>query len=203
VYNKYIGSHDSVEDFSEKYLRARRIVKERAGQRYDSSRMHYFQCLVENMQLSNSSELVIQLYNAYYSYVSGHIHLYTGVIDLFAYLKNRSIKIGIISNGISSAQGDAIIHALKIDKYVDFLVSSEEVGAKKPNSKPFELALKKSALNRLEVIMVGDKPSSDILGAQKVGIKTIYIGGSRKADIIPDYFASRIGDVLSIIKEII
>jgi putative hydrolase of the HAD superfamily len=46
---------------------------------------------------------------------------------------------------------------------VDYLVSSEEAGAEKPDPKVFELSLEKLGLKKDEVVMIGDNYEKDIM----------------------------------------
>ena len=63
---------------------------------------------------------------------------------------------------------------LNLSKYIDFLVTSEEAGAEKPDKKIFNLALQKMKLSKSKVIMIGDNIKKDIKGAESIGIKAIY-----------------------------
>ena len=64
------------------------------------------------------------------------------------------------------------------------IITSAECGFGKPNSIPYEVTLQSLNLNTEEVIMVGDRPEGDILGANLLGIKTVYI--NRNSETIKD-----------------
>lgn len=66
------------------------------------------------------------------------------------------------------------LETLKITDYINYLASSEEAGAEKPNEKIFNLALKKMKLQKDEVVMIGDSLAKDIKGAENFGIKAIH-----------------------------
>ena len=59
---------------------------------------------------------------------------------------------------------------LDLEEYIDFLVTSEEVGHEKPNKKIFEKALKKINLQNDQVVMIGDSMAKDIEGAKSLKI---------------------------------
>jgi putative hydrolase of the HAD superfamily len=65
--------------------------------------------------------------------------------------------------------------ALGLDMYVDFVVTSEEVGLDKPHSAMFSTALTKLNLKNEEVIMIGDDLTKDIDGARKQNIKAYLV----------------------------
>lgn len=62
--------------------------------------------------------------------------------------------------------------------------TSEDAKSYKPRKELFELALKKTGLSADEVLHIGDSLSSDIKGANSVGINTIWI--NRTGKDIPD-----------------
>ena len=63
---------------------------------------------------------------------------------------------------------------IKFERYIDFLATSEEAGAEKPNKAIFQLALKKMQLTKKKVVMIGDNFKKDIKGAESFGIQAIY-----------------------------
>jgi len=64
---------------------------------------------------------------------------------------------------------------LGLQRYIDFLVSSEEAGVEKPSPYIFELALDKLQLKAHEVIMIGDNANKDIAGANALQIKAYQV----------------------------
>ncbi|MEK7172684.1 MAG: HAD family hydrolase, partial [Patescibacteria group bacterium] len=67
------------------------------------------------------------------------------------------------------------IKFLKIDNYINFIVSSEEAGVDKPGVAIFKLALEKIRLLPEQVMMIGDSYERDIAGAKKLGLKTFLV----------------------------
>jgi putative hydrolase of the HAD superfamily len=94
-------------------------------------------------------------------------------IEVLVYLKTN-YKIGMITNGKVIIQYGKI-DKLKLRGYFDTIVVSEEAGFKKPNKAIFEIALKNLNLSSEECIYIGDHPVNDIDGADKAGMKTIWI----------------------------
>ena len=60
---------------------------------------------------------------------------------------------------------------LGISDYIDFVITSEEVGAEKPSKRIFYAALDKLNCDPGEAVMIGDDLKKDISGAEKLGIK--------------------------------
>ncbi len=58
---------------------------------------------------------------------------------------------------------------------LEAVLSSEAVGAYKPNPKPFRIVLDKMSLRPEETLYVGDHLFDDMLGAHSVGMTTVWI----------------------------
>ncbi len=95
--------------------------------------------------------------------------------EVLEFLTDR-YKLAIICN--TSKSGERIREILRsagIKKYFDLVVVSSEVGLRKPDKRIFKIALEKLDLQPDEVVMVGNRISADILGGNKVGMKTVLI----------------------------
>ena len=64
---------------------------------------------------------------------------------------------------------------LGIADYLDFTVTSAEVGADKPQPPIFLKALQLAHVNAAEAIHVGDQYQNDVLGARIAGISPILL----------------------------
>ncbi len=61
-----------------------------------------------------------------------------------------------------------------IQDFFDAVVTTDDVGGRlKPDPTPYKAALEKLGLKPGEVIFVGDNPNRDILGAKRLGIRTV------------------------------
>lgn len=82
-------------------------------------------------------------------------------------------KIGIIAN--QSAGTGKRLFQFGIHKYIDILITSAETGLEKPDTRIFELALRKANCAADKSIMIGDRLDNDIFPAKQIGMKTIHI----------------------------
>ena len=92
-------------------------------------------------------------------------------------LKTSRYKIAIVSN-TSQSNKEHIAEALKkldLLQYVDTIITSVDVGEKKPHAKMFTTAIENLGLSINEVAMVGNDIIEDIGGAQKLGITTVFL----------------------------
>ncbi len=100
------------------------------------------------------------------------VRLFPYAIDILTYLHNRKYKLHIITNGFEEVQKVKLMES-KMKKFFDKVITSEEAGVKKPESDIFYYAFEKSGANARESIMIGDDYEVDIIGAKKVGMRTI------------------------------
>ena len=87
-----------------------------------------------------------------------------------AELKRRGLHTGVVSNGFSGVQERKLKNA---GLEVDVVVLSDEIDINKPDRRLFDYALQKAGATKKESLMVGDNPSTDILGALSAGWQAI------------------------------
>ena len=96
-------------------------------------------------------------------------------------LKNRGLILGLISNVVEDME--STYTELGLQPYLNFKVTSAEVGCDKPNPEIFQAALQKAQVKPEEVIYTGDQYDIDIVGARGVGMKALLID---RNDYFPD-----------------
>ncbi len=112
------------------------------------------------------------LANSYVEELPKDNHLFEGAMDVLSYLSDR-YKLHIITNGFGEVQHLKLKNS-NIDHFFQTVTTSEEVGVKKPNPLVFKHALQKANVQSLQSIMIGDTFEADILGAEAVGMKTLF-----------------------------
>lgn len=92
-----------------------------------------------------------------------------GIADALRALKEQGYTLGIGTNMTSDWQF-AKLSGLGLLDYFDFLVSSEEACAEKPDSRLFALCAKKAGCQPSECVFVGDNLKADYQGALNAGM---------------------------------
>lgn len=165
----------SLADFFGKYNRAKEKVKANIpGQASSHSRLLYFQALFEELQGKTNILLTLRFENLYWDNFLKKMKLFDGVSDFLKMSKKNGTTVCIVTDLTSKIQFEKITY-LKIGKYIDFIVSSEEAGKEKPAPDIFRLALKKMGMKPEEVVVVGDDQKKDGIGGEGMGIKTILV----------------------------
>ena len=95
------------------------------------------------------------------------------VIPALEGLKTQGMTLGMISN--MNRDGGQLAADLGLASYLDFTVTSVEVGTEKPHPPIFLAALAKAAAEPHEVLHVGDQLTSDVQGARAVGINPVLL----------------------------
>jgi len=97
-----------------------------------------------------------------------------GAVECFRRLKDSGFTIGIGTNMTADYQY-AKLQRLGLLDLVDFIVTSEEVGAEKPDRKLFDYCVKKAGCLAHECAFVGDSFPHDVLGAEAAGLKPVWL----------------------------
>ena len=167
-------SFTEINDF---YNKSRsQIHSELNGTASSHNRLLYIQRLLELAGL-NSLEKSLELYDLYWDSFIENIEVYEGVYNFLESLSSH--KICLLTDLTADIQFKKVVK-LKLDKYIEFMVTSEEAGIEKPNSKMFSMALNKIGLDYSDVCMIGDNFDKDIMGACNLGIKSFWINDKSK-----------------------
>ena len=91
-----------------------------------------------------------------------------GALELLRALRGR-VRIAVVTNNTMAEQTEKLA-TFGLAALVDALVTSEEIGAAKPDGRIFAAALQRVDCAPDEAVMVGDSWTHDVLGATSAGI---------------------------------
>ncbi len=162
---KFLNYYRNINDKYWKLFRDEKVTKEelRYGRLKDAFTKIKFQV---------SDQLINDLAVDYIEYLPENNFLFDGAHEILQHLK-PNYKMHIITNGFSEVQHKKIENS-ELLQYFDEIITSEQVGVKKPNPIIFQYALEKVNTTANESIMIGDNWEADIMGAKKVGFDVIY-----------------------------
>ncbi|MDP1689416.1 MAG: HAD family hydrolase [bacterium] len=154
------------------YENSKKIVKKIVPtQAASHSRLLYFQVLFENYLGKTNVKATLEYESLYWRSFIAKMVLFNDALNFLKNCKKNKIKICLITDLTARIQFEKI-EFLKIAKYIDYIVSSEEVGEEKPSSKIFNLAIQKVRVNRSKILVLGDDYKRDILGAKRMGLRS-------------------------------
>lgn len=137
-------------------------------------RLFYLQTVLEKITGRTQVKETLILSDLFWKSYFQKMHLHPGWLKILKSLKQKNIKILILTDLTAQIQLQKL-KKLKIDRLIDFVVTSEEAGIEKPHPLIFKYALQKTNCRAEQVIMIGDDQTKDIQGAQKAGIKSIRV----------------------------
>lgn len=109
--------------------------------------------------------------------------------------------LGLITNGASDLQREKIRGA-GLDGYFDLVVASGDLGVGKPEPSIFTHALRQLGVPPHEAVMVGDSLQRDVVGAQNVGIRGVWLNRRdhpRESGLEPDSEVRSLSEFLGLL----
>ncbi|MGG1516506.1 HAD family hydrolase [Paenibacillus oryzisoli] len=124
--------------------------------------------------------------------------VYEGTFPVLDALKG-TYKLLLLTNGAPDLQREKVESIPNLVSYFDHMIISGDFGAGKPAESIFRYAMSLLEISPEEGLMVGDNPNTDILGANRVGMRNVWInhhGSSvRSGDNAPTF---EVGNLLEL-----
>jgi putative hydrolase of the HAD superfamily len=113
----------------------------------------------------------------YYAWWDAHTHTDPAAQPMLTALRERGLKIGILSNTLwPQAEHERIFARDSVIDLIDGAVYSSEIAWTKPDPRAFETAMAAVAVtDASRAVFVGDRLFDDIFGAQRVGMRAVHI----------------------------
>ncbi len=96
-----------------------------------------------------------------------HVHL--TLVELL----RRGLRLAVLSDA-PSLQAWQRLHHLGLQHIFRPVITFDDTGERKPSPRPFLRALELLELSPEEVLMIGDWPERDMIGARGVGMRTVF-----------------------------
>jgi putative hydrolase of the HAD superfamily len=118
-----------------------------------------------------------ELYRAFSD--PGAWHLFEDVFPCLERLRQRGLRLGVISNWDERLV--PLLEAIGLAKCFDATAVSIEVGEAKPGRKIFDFAQRELGLGAAHIVHIGDSPVEDVNGARAAGFEALLISRSKPA----------------------
>lgn len=165
---------DSLDDFVNRYLRHNEelwaLYREGKIEK-EYLRWRRFEVTLSDFGIDDPA-LAQKIGNEYVTISPQKINLLPNTIPVLDYLKDH-YNLHIITNGFEEVQFTKLENS-KLRHYFSQVITSEAAGCKKPDKCIFSFALKNAGALAAESLMIGDDIETDIIGAAKVGMDTVY-----------------------------
>lgn len=136
-----------------------RVLFELQNTNYPISDLHFAlgipgEVALKQLGVDNTSEANL-LWNRYMTELSCTMNIFDGIKELLVELKNRDVKLGIItSKNRKEFHND--FTPLGIDAYFDTIITVEDSIAPKPSAEPMLAYLNKTGVKPQEALYIGD-----------------------------------------------
>ena len=151
------------------------IVYELMLDTFNEDSKNVFNTVLDKLDIEYKIEDIKELINYYRGHMP-NIKLYDDAKHILDVLKNKGIKLGMITDGYKITQRNKL-EVLGIGEYFEHIVVTDELGREfwKPHKKPYEIIKDKLGLEYENMVYVGDNILKDFITANKLGMNTICI----------------------------
>ena len=123
------------------------------------------------------------------------------VPEVLKSLKNKNYKLAILSNGTPSLLNE-LVQSNNLNNLFDDIFSIEEVGVYKPDSKVYDLPIKKYNIEKNEVVFLSAN-TWDVSGGGNYGYNSIWVNRNKNIfdnlDYIPKNTINNLSELFNII----
>jgi len=150
------------------------------------------------MGVALDDETRLQAVRVYTTGVGEDAFLLDGAHEILRELKGHGLRLGLLSNTMWPGQ----IHSEEMARlgligFFDVLTFSGDVGLWKPNASAFHYVAGRLGVSPTEAVFVGDQLEADVLGAQRAGLRVVWIAtdGIESGDVRPDAVIRRLAEL--------
>lgn len=145
---------------------------------------------------------------AYYAWWEEHTVTDPDVPALFAGLRERGIRVGVLSNTLwPRAEHERVFRRDGVLDLIDGAVYTSEIEWTKPHPEAFRAALAAvGGVDPARAVFVGDRPWDDVHGAREVGMRAVLVPHSEipayqrgPVDGDPDAVVQRLADLVPVL----
>ena len=167
-----------------------------------SLRASMWQSALDRVGAGSVPELAARSAERYNAYRVKYFTLFPGAVELLRSLRDRGLKLGIVTNGLSETHREKIA-LLRVGEYFDAIFIADEVGMLKPDPLLFAHACTALQSSPSHGAMVGDRYDRDIRGARDAGLYTIWFNVRDESVPAgappPDVICASLGEAASVL----
>lgn len=165
------------DDFPQNFLAARRKCWENADKTGVECRTaEALGEMLKQLGFASANGWLQQAVDIYFEHSAQFWFAFPDAIATLQTLKDRGMQIGMISNADDVNLVHYQIRRLGLDTFLSPVInSSQDPRWRKPDPRIFHLVSDEWRIAPTEIVMVGDAPRYDVLGAHRAGMKAIFI----------------------------
>ena len=113
-------------------------------------------------------------------------------------LAKLGLKLAVVSDA-PSREAWLRLSYLNLQNLFDVVVAYEDTGKRKPDAAPFLVVLDRLSVDSEQTLMVGDRPERDMVGASRLGMKTVFARYGDTFDTVDSGADYEIDDFLELV----
>jgi len=126
------------------------------------------------------------------------VRLYDDVLPTLNALQGRYV-LGILSNGNNYPE------RCGLEGRFQFVVFSQDYGVGKPDPRLFEVAVEQAGCSGQELLHVGDSLENDVAGAQRAGVRSVWLNRDWKrndSEVQANFDITSLAELVDICKQV-
>lgn len=112
-------------------------------------------------------------------------------IELVTKARAADLPVGILTNELMDFQGRGWVESQEWFNWFHILIDSTELGVRKPDPYPYQVAIEKMGLSAQEIVFIDDNPTY-VAGGEAVGLQSLLLDVRDPSAVFADA-AGRLG----------
>lgn len=179
LYFGYYGARCTGKELKKAFTAAMRRREAKAGQSYecfpDIPFEQVMQELFEDRSITENADVLgVNAAQLFRIASTDYIRLYPGVPEALALLRKKGYRLWLLSNAQRIFTAFELAH-LGLGDQLDGIYLSSDYGCRKPDARFYNALLTERKLDIKTCLMIGNDRQTDIAGAKKIGMDTLYM----------------------------
>jgi HAD superfamily hydrolase (TIGR01509 family) len=168
-----------------------------------------FEQALSGLGLEVPRELVQQIHELEYRAVVSQRTVPPENLEALDQLRARGLKLGLVSNAhFLPALMLEDFERLGLAQYMDAIVTSSQLGVRKPHPAIFERVLAALQVSAEEAMFVGDKMREDVVGPKELGMRAVLTHQFRQEDfgespVEPDLVIGSLAELVPYVERLL
>lgn len=193
---KHCGINRSSKEISQAWMKAEKGLNFRdLTILLDEFWVHWNLRILSNLRVKSNTRRLAEFIATHWWDFSD-VTLYPDAGRMLPLLKERDLKLGLITNGLQSDVNE-ILPKVSLQNFFDTVVVIDTLRKMKPDVEVFHYALQKLKSVPSEAVFIGDEVEADYKGAQKAGLTAYLID---REDKIQDENLNKISSLDDLLK---
>jgi putative hydrolase of the HAD superfamily len=112
---------------------------------------------------------------AMFEVFEAHWKLFPDSLTALEKIRSAGLRLAMLSNASDEDNVRRMLADHRLESFFDPVVISAAVGIRKPDARAFRPILQAWNIPARQIVMVGDQLGADILGAQNLGLRSIWL----------------------------